>query len=115
MHLTVRLVAILLAVGLTPGAAEAVENSVHLLREGHLAHVAEHKGHAENEPAGDEHGCNSVFHACACHVSASFTVQVNSTEQSVPRAVSLPAAALSEMTLGASDGKLDSLLRPPIN
>lgn len=117
MHFYARLIAMILTVGLMPGAAEAVENSVHLVREGHLAHVSEHNGHTSDEaPADDEHGCNSVFHACACHVSTSFIVRAELAEHTAPRMVSasIPTITVPSDTVGAASGELASLLRPPI-
>jgi hypothetical protein len=59
-----QLLALLLAFMLTPGSGELVENAVHLVADGHLAHAIDD---AEHAPQGDEHGCTGVMHTCACH------------------------------------------------
>lgn len=68
-----KIVALLLAWTLMPGAFEVVESTAHLVTEGHLPHAS----HAadQHEPSGPEHGCTSVFHLCSCHASLSFIGQ----------------------------------------
>lgn len=56
-----------LALAMTPGAFELVENTAHLVSEGHLAHAAADGD--RHEPAGPEHGCTPIFHFCGCHAS----------------------------------------------
>ena len=65
-----KICALALALAMTPGSAEIMENAAHLLAEGHLAHV-EADGD-RHEPTGPEHGCTPVFHSCGCHVSLAF-------------------------------------------
>lgn len=65
-----KICALVLALAMTPGAVEIMENAAHLLSEGHLAH-----GDADgdrHEPSGPEHGCTPVFHFCGCHASLAF-------------------------------------------
>ena len=66
-HWAIRFVALALLWLVLPGTAEATENIAHLLRSGHLAHAAE-SGDSHSEP-GPEHGCNTTFHLCSCHLS----------------------------------------------
>jgi len=65
-----KICALVLALVMMPGAFEVVENTTHLVREGHLAHVAATPDH--HQPAGPEHGCTPTFHLCGCHVSLAF-------------------------------------------
>jgi hypothetical protein len=60
---------------LVPGVGEAVENGLHLVLEGHMAHAApEGDSHT---PWEDEHGCTGAMHFCSCCVSQTFiAVQV---------------------------------------
>ncbi len=64
-----RLVALLIAFVLMPGAAEMVENAAHVVSDGHTAHAIDDADHA---PRGDEHGCSGTYHVCSCHASPSF-------------------------------------------
>lgn len=64
-------VAILVTWQMVPGSHEILENAVHLIREGHLAHALPDAAHQENGP---EHGCSGSAHFCECHSSASFLV-----------------------------------------
>lgn len=62
-----KLCALVLALAMVPGAFELVENVLHVVSEGHLAHAVSHDD--EHEPSGPEHGCSLVFHFCGCHAS----------------------------------------------
>lgn len=69
-----RALALFLTIALAPGFAEAVEDFVHWVAEGHTLHApaveqAAHASHAEHEREhGDgEHGCSTLFHICGCH------------------------------------------------
>ncbi len=62
--------ALVLALAMTPGVVEIMENAAHLFTEGHLAHVAADGD--QHEPAGPEHGCTPIFHSCGCHASLAF-------------------------------------------
>jgi hypothetical protein len=64
-----RVLALLLLTLLVPGADELVENALHLVEQGHMAH---------GEPAGDdhsstnpEHDCTGAMHLCQCCVTLS--------------------------------------------
>ncbi len=61
---------VLLLWALVPGVGEAVENTVHLVLEGHTAHAAPDGD--SHTPSGPEHGCTGVMHSCSCCVSQSF-------------------------------------------
>lgn len=65
-----KICAFVLALALTPGAVEILENAAHLATEGHLAHVAPDGD--RHRPTGPEHGCTPVFHFCGCHASLAF-------------------------------------------
>jgi len=88
-----------------------MENAVHLVGEGHFAHAAQHED--DHAPEGDEHGCNSVFHACACHAPVSFVVnRVQSMAPALPTVA--PPSSLQRAEAPAADGVTRGLFRPPI-
>lgn len=71
VSLSWRFLAVFLAFSILPGVAEALENVVHYASEGHLAHVdqtsiAPSSNDEHEHEGGNEHGCNTVFHACGC-------------------------------------------------
>ena len=66
-NLTIGIV-LLLACALVPGLGETVENAVHLVSEGHLAHGTPDGDH-HDEP-GTEHDCSGTLHLCSCCVSS---------------------------------------------
>ena len=55
---------------LVPGVFEIMENSAHLVTEGHLAHMTSSED--EHPPIDTEHGCTPLFHLCGCHAGLSF-------------------------------------------
>jgi hypothetical protein len=61
--------ALLLVLALFPGLAEAMENAVHLVSAGHLAHAA--PAGDEHDAPGAEHGCSTTMHLCHCCTSLS--------------------------------------------
>ncbi len=100
-------VAIFVALQMFP-TAELLESTVHFVTTGHLAHAHPDKTH---NAQGAEHACNGAFHACACHSSVGFTVQI----------LQAPNTLLhTKLTLwqGTSDAvpqnHLTPLFRPPI-
>ena len=97
-----RLFATLLLLALFPGLGEAVENFGHLLEEGHLAHLQEHRADAEHESGpGPEHGCNGTFHVCPCHVSLSFVTPLGpKVGPAVPRLTHLLSGPFGMATAG---------------
>ncbi len=97
----------MLALAMTPGSAEIMENAAHLLAEGHLAHVAADGD--QHEPAGPEHGCTPVFHFCGCHASLAFLATP------APPTADLRAAGFSgRLTADSrSTGFRTSIDRPP--
>ena len=119
--MAVRVVALLLAVVLSPGVAEAAEDAAHWIAEGHTLHVSagEHAASGEEAKhddghATDEHGCSALFHLCGCHSPAPsmVTARVALDRRDV-------AAAQSTSTCwknGAAppDGVRDESFRPPI-
>ena len=58
-----RAVALLLAVGLAPGAQEVVEQALHLAAGGHTAHSIPDDAEHGTAP---EHGCTATMHTCGC-------------------------------------------------
>lgn len=110
-----RILALTLVFSLVPGAAEAVENVTHLVREGHLAHDADASSRDDEHHDGEEgeHGCNSVFHVCSCHVSASFIVNERGAMvlKKAPVLSGTPWYAYED---ARADGFSHALLRPPI-
>ncbi len=65
-----KIFALILALAMIPGTFEFIENAVHLVTEGHMAHAEAAGDH--HEPAGPEHGCTLTFHLCSCHASLAF-------------------------------------------
>jgi len=55
---------------LVPGVGELLENTMHLVLEGHMAHAAPDGD--SHTPWGDEHGCTGAMHFCSCCVSQTF-------------------------------------------
>ena len=53
--------------GLVPALGEVAETAVHLAVEGHLAHTDADQGDLGDQ--GDEHGCGTTEHHCACCTS----------------------------------------------
>ncbi len=123
--------ALMLAVSMTPGAPELVENAVHLLGHGDTAHAeASHSSNSshssdsshsssskdadedrDHEGESDEHGCSGTYHACGCHASPHFadnttTVRLGSL------AKSSGTIALDPRTL-ADSGVTVGIDRPP--
>ena len=86
-------VSVLLLLGLTPGASELLENTVHLAQHGHLAHsVSDGDTHG---PLDAEHGCAGTFHLCSCCVGISCLTSQSATL--APR-LALPASHESNGT-----------------
>lgn len=65
-----KICSLFLVLALMPGTFEIMENIVHFVTEGHLAHLTADADH--HDPSGSEHGCTPIFHACGCHTSLSF-------------------------------------------
>ncbi len=65
-----KLIAVVLLFAMTPSVSELVEWGVHALAHGDFAHAADG---SHDEPAGDEHGCTPLMHACGCHRGAAAT------------------------------------------
>lgn len=104
--------AIVLAFLLFPGSAEALENAVHLVTEGHGAHAIADE---EHDPEGDEHGCSPTFHTCGCHAVTSPMTPPAEAALSVrtPAASDTPSPSWGDRCYhGRDDAGL--LLRPPI-
>lgn len=101
--------------GLLPGSHELLENLVHLLHDGHLAHSEAHDIEASVErcSADTEHDCTPLDHHCACCVSLAALPEP-------PRAVLLPEPGATS-SLGRPFGQppppqraLDPPYHPPI-
>lgn len=94
----VRLIALLLVVALWPGASELIEQTVHAVEHGDLAHDSgdEH----DSTPLGqDEHGCSGTLHLCQCHqpapvITASGAVVVASVDAEQATVVLAPVARI---------------------
>ena len=114
MRIGWRPLAWILVLSLMPGAAEAVENAVHLATEGHLAHADEHQPGDSHQPADGEHGCNSVFHLCACHASVSFVLNRVPSFDRAPLLVGVGEAS-PHHERPISEAVPTGLLRPPIS
>jgi hypothetical protein len=107
-RLTVRLLALLLLALLFPGLDEVVENALHFVEQGHLAHA---------RPAGDDHGstnpehdCTGAMHLCSCCATLScLPGQVASWKADVMRPAAFLTASHSPLASSASRG----VYRPP--
>jgi hypothetical protein len=66
------IVVLSLTFAMMPGVFEVLENSAHLVQEGHLAHAKSADDH--HDPASPEHGCTPTLHLCGCHASLTFLV-----------------------------------------
>lgn len=104
-----RALAITLALLLTPASGILVENAVHLLAEGHLAHAVDDAAHAPDSP---EHGCTSVVHVCPCHTSPSFTTNDGTASSTVVAVEDTDAAPLRDGD--PTIGHRTPVFRPPI-
>lgn len=60
--------ALLLAWSFLPGGFELIEQTVHLVSKGHLAHSI--PDDPDELPADAEHGCQGLMHVCHCHHGA---------------------------------------------
>ena len=68
VRLFVTLLLALVLSGASRLAGEAVENGIHWLDQGHLAHA---DVHPEGDPGpGPEHGCTGTSHHCTCCMNA---------------------------------------------
>lgn len=66
-----------LAVSMTPGAVELLENVAHAVTHGDAAH-ADDAGHSERSSK-DEHGCSGAVHTCRCCHSAHYVASEGTT------------------------------------
>jgi hypothetical protein len=64
-----RITALMALLLVFPGAMEGLENAVHLIGQGHLAHAGEAAD--RHAPPTREHGCTGTFHFCSCCAPAS--------------------------------------------
>jgi hypothetical protein len=103
-----RVLALLLAVLMTPAAAELIETAVHVVEHGDLGHLAVH---GDAPLGGDEHGCSAVFHVCGCHTSSSLP-SVSASRPTTPQAHH--AATLLAYSQHYGLGNPPPPLRPPI-
>ncbi len=103
-----RLVALLIAFVLMPGAAEVVENAAHIVSDGHTAHAVDDADHA---PRGEEHGCSGTLHVCSCHASPSFILGNVAFALGPPRVLS--SALATEAEGHPSAGHSLGVDRPP--
>lgn len=116
-----RALAFMLAFALTPGAAEAVGDLAHYVREGHTLHAptvenANHVDHDDHEAShgDDEHGCSTLFHVCVCHSPAPSTItgwltfeRTRELQDDLLRGVASEARRIA-------DGVASETFRPPI-
>jgi hypothetical protein len=90
-----RIAAVLALFVVFPGAGEALENVVHVVAQGHVAHAG---GTSDrHQPPGREHGCTGAFHLCHCCPSASAVLspvgnlqQVQTSRLAAPPAFAAP-------------------------
>lgn len=90
----VRLIALVMVLALWPGAGELIEQTVHFVEHGDLAHGDDHP----TTPLGqDEHGCSGTLHLCHCHqpapvITASAALVVASVDAEQATTVLAPVA-----------------------
>ncbi len=65
-----KIFALILTLAMLPGISEFIENAVHLVTKGHLAHAVATSDH--HTPTSPEHGCTPTFHFCGCHANLVF-------------------------------------------
>lgn len=118
-----RVIAILIALAVAPGATEMARDAAHWMAEGHTPHAqavtsvdhVEHASHEhhEKEHENQEHGCSALFHVCGCHSPAPSVVSshltVGTSELHRALLVTVP-----EELRRAADGVHGEQLRPPI-
>lgn len=116
-----RVLALILAVTLCPGVAEAAEDFAHYVAEGHTLHepaVAEasHEGHDdhEKEHGDDEHGCTALFHLCGCHSPTPSQVTVRLEVHRSADLHATVAGVLAFLDRRPRDGVRGETFRPPI-
>ena len=117
----VRSIALILAVALFPGVAEAADDLVHYVLEGHTLHAAavaeaSHDGHDEHEQGhgDDEHGCSTLFHVCACHSPAPSMITTWLTFEQARQVQDDLLRVVASETRRAADGVASETFRPPI-
>lgn len=93
---------LLLAVLLMPLWVELVENGVHLVEHGDVAHAAQGPGH-EQAPS-PEHGCSEFFHFCSCCRTAA-------AEGAVMAGVPAPEPLLNDLVSGLPESTSSELAR----
>jgi len=113
-----RALAVLVALALTPGLAEGVEDLGHFLAEGHTLHAptvveAPHDEH-EKSHGNDEHGCTTLFHLCACHSLAPSMISTWLTLERTRELTDDLLPAFSREARRPVDGVASETFRPPI-
>lgn len=117
----VRSLALVLAVALFPGVAEAAEDMAHYIFEGHTLHApavaeASHDGHDEHEQGqrDDEHGCSTLFHVCVCHSPAPSVITTWLNFERAREVQNDLLRVVAPETRRAADGVASESFRPPI-
>ena len=117
----VRFLALVLAVALFPGVAEAAEDMAHYVVEGHTLHApvvaeATHGGHDEHEKdhGDDEHGCSTLFHVCACHSPAPSMITTSLNFERAREVHGDLRLVVATEARRAADGVASESFRPPI-
>ncbi len=95
---------VVLALGLSPGLMELIEDGVHLVTDGH-------DDHAEGERACPEHGCAPTSHRCECCVA--HPVLASRAANEVPNAPMRSHRWIEPAPHEGPRGVSRSLLRPP--
>ncbi len=94
---------------LLPGLGEVVENSIHFLRHGHLAHDPASPGES-HAPVDPEHGCGATFRLCSCCCAQPSEQPAREQSPSTgPLVESLPPSEVPQ----PSQGVIRRLDRPP--
>ncbi|OGQ10239.1 MAG: hypothetical protein A2138_15105 [Deltaproteobacteria bacterium RBG_16_71_12] len=111
-----RSVAIVLALVLFPGMAEAVEDVAHLVAEGHTLHASAiaDDGNDAAEHTDSEHGCSALFHMCGCHTPLSSMTSARLVVDRDAVIEDVPSAVFADDWRWPHDGVLGDAFRPPI-
>jgi hypothetical protein len=99
---------------LSPGAAEATENIVHIATGHGFAHAAHEDDHHHDEPTTDEHGCSATFHSCGCCATVVPFAVRSPLVATTPDSDDARVLPMPEPAEGHGREPLHNLLRPPI-
>lgn len=112
-----RALALIVAMAVFPGVAEAAEDAAHLFAEGHTLHeqpvAHEHEGGEQHKDG--EHGCSVLFHLCGCHSPTPLMIVTRlSVARSDDMLAATPGRIAAQKTKRPPDRVHGETFRPPI-